>query len=79
MAKTKKKREKKTVVEGNVYIQATFNNTIVTITDLKGKRPFLVQRRISRIPRRQEVHPLCGSDNRRDRDDTRQGTTVSRL
>jgi small subunit ribosomal protein S11 len=32
----KKKREKKTVVEGNVYIQATFNNTIVTITDLKG-------------------------------------------
>jgi small subunit ribosomal protein S11 len=36
MAKTKKKREKKTVVEGNVYIQATFNNTIVTITDLKG-------------------------------------------
>ncbi len=33
---TKKKREKKTVVEGNAYIQATFNNTIVTITDLKG-------------------------------------------
>ena len=32
----KKKRDKKTVVEGNVYIQATFNNTIVTITDLKG-------------------------------------------
>ncbi|PIE04258.1 MAG: 30S ribosomal protein S11 [Spirochaetales bacterium] len=36
MAKTKKKREKKTIIEGNVYIQATFNNTIVTITDLKG-------------------------------------------
>jgi small subunit ribosomal protein S11 len=36
MAKAKKKREKKTIVEGNVYIQATFNNTIVTITDLKG-------------------------------------------
>ena len=32
----KKKREKKNIVEGNVYIQATFNNTIVTITDLKG-------------------------------------------
>jgi len=31
-----KKKEKKTVAEGNVYIQATFNNTIVTITDLKG-------------------------------------------
>ena len=36
MAKTKKKKEKKTVFEGNVYIQATFNNTIVTVTDLKG-------------------------------------------
>jgi len=36
LAKTKKRKEKKTVYEGNVYIQATFNNTIVTITDLKG-------------------------------------------
>ncbi|QEN08541.1 30S ribosomal protein S11 [Oceanispirochaeta crateris] len=36
MAKTKKKKEKKNLYEGNVYIQATFNNTIVTITDLKG-------------------------------------------
>jgi len=36
-AKTsKKKKEKKSVYEGNVYIQATFNNTIVTITDLMG-------------------------------------------
>lgn len=35
--KTKTKRkEKKTVYEGNVYIQATFNNTIVTVTDLGG-------------------------------------------
>ena len=32
----KKKKEKKSVYEGNVYIQATFNNTIVTITDLNG-------------------------------------------
>jgi small subunit ribosomal protein S11 len=36
LAKTKKRKEKKTVFEGNVYIQATFNNTIVTVTDLKG-------------------------------------------
>ncbi len=36
MAKVKKRKDKKTVFEGNVYIQATFNNTIVTITDLKG-------------------------------------------
>ncbi len=36
MAVTKKKKEKKSVYEGNVYIQATFNNTIITITDLNG-------------------------------------------
>ena len=35
MAKTKRK-SKKTVYEGNVYVQATFNNTIVTVTDLNG-------------------------------------------
>lgn len=33
---TKKRKEKKNVYEGNVYIQATFNNTIITITDLNG-------------------------------------------
>ena len=36
MAKAKKKKEKKVVHEGKVFIQATFNNTIVTITDLNG-------------------------------------------
>ena len=36
MAKTSKKKVKKTVYEGLVYVQATFNNTIVTITDLQG-------------------------------------------
>ncbi|MDA3834664.1 MAG: 30S ribosomal protein S11 [Spirochaetales bacterium] len=35
MAKAKRKT-KKTVYEGKVFIQATFNNTIVTITDLRG-------------------------------------------
>ncbi len=36
MAKIRKRKEKKTVFEGKVYVQATFNNTIVTVTDLKG-------------------------------------------
>ena len=36
MAKTRKRKEKKTVYEGKIFIQATFNNTIVTITDLNG-------------------------------------------
>ena len=30
------KKTKKTVLEGNVYIQATFNNTIITVTDFAG-------------------------------------------
>ncbi|AHC14318.1 30S ribosomal protein S11 [Salinispira pacifica] len=37
MAKvSRKKKEKKTVHEGQVHIQATFNNTIVTVSDLRG-------------------------------------------
>ena len=35
-AKKSKRSKKKNVSEGCVYIQATFNNTLVTITDLKG-------------------------------------------
>ena len=33
---TRRRREKKVVNFGHVHIQATFNNTIVTITDLNG-------------------------------------------
>lgn len=33
---SKKKREKRLVARGRVYIHATFNNTIVTITDRRG-------------------------------------------
>ncbi len=31
-----KRKEKKNVPKGRAYIQATFNNTIITLTDLKG-------------------------------------------
>jgi len=34
--KTGKKKEKKNIAEGVVHIQSTFNNTIITITDLSG-------------------------------------------
>ena len=36
MAQAKKRKEKRTVEQGRVYIKATFNNTIVTITDTQG-------------------------------------------
>ena len=32
----RKRRERKNVEKGQVHIRATFNNTIVTVTDLKG-------------------------------------------
>ncbi|MCL2140735.1 MAG: 30S ribosomal protein S11 [Dehalococcoidia bacterium] len=33
---TSKKREKKVIPSGKAFIQATFNNTIVTLTDMQG-------------------------------------------
>lgn len=35
-ASAAKKKEKKVVSSGMVYVQASFNNTIVTVTDKKG-------------------------------------------
>jgi len=35
-AKASKKRSKTPVISGRIYIQSTFNNTLVTITDEKG-------------------------------------------
>ena len=35
-AKKTKRREKKNVTHGQAHIKSTFNNTIVTITDLQG-------------------------------------------
>ena len=34
--KKNKKKERKTVVHGHVYIKATFNNTQITISDMEG-------------------------------------------
>ncbi len=36
MAKTKKRKQRRNVSRGIAHIQATFNNTIVTITDTAG-------------------------------------------
>lgn len=34
--KVRKKKEKKTVSNGAIHIKSTFNNTIVTVTDMEG-------------------------------------------
>lgn len=36
MAKNTKRRERRNVVKALVYIKATFNNTLITITDMNG-------------------------------------------
>ena len=36
MAQVKKRKAKKNVEQGRIYIKATFNNTIMTITDTQG-------------------------------------------
>ena len=36
MAQVKKRKVKRTVEQGSIYIKATFNNTIMTITDAQG-------------------------------------------
>ncbi|MDP7158782.1 MAG: 30S ribosomal protein S11, partial [SAR324 cluster bacterium] len=36
MAVAKKKKEKRVVEQGRIYIKATFNNTIITVTDVQG-------------------------------------------
>lgn len=35
-SKSKKKKTLKVVDKGNIYLQATFNNTLVTVTDKEG-------------------------------------------
>lgn len=35
---TKKKKAKRTVAAGQVHVQATFNNTIITFTDTSGNK-----------------------------------------
>jgi small subunit ribosomal protein S11 len=35
---TKRKKNKRTVLHGQVHVYATFNNTIITVTDSKGNK-----------------------------------------
>ena len=46
-----KKKERKNVPHGVCFIQASFNNTIVTITDGEGRTLVMEERRFARLPR----------------------------
>ena len=56
--KSFKKKEKRVVHSGVVHIQATFNNTIVTITRSGRQYALLVERRFAGLPRIAQGHSL---------------------
>lgn len=45
-----KRKERKNIAAGQAHIQSTFNNTVVTITDLQGNA-VLVLLRLPELPR----------------------------
>ena len=47
----KKRKSKKNILHGVVHVQATFNNTLITITDTMGNVLSLVQRGRTRLQR----------------------------
>ena len=56
----KKRGEKRVVHHGFAHIQASFNNTIVTITDTEGQRDRLVERRRDRLQGIAQGHAVRG-------------------
>ena len=61
--KVTKKRVKKNVEHGQAHIQASFNNTIVTLTDAEGNALSCWR---SGILRFKEIYSLCSSDGSRN-------------
>ena len=63
--KTTKKRVKKNVEHGQVHVQASFNNTIVTITDAQGNAlstPYAAQMAAETAVKAALVHGLKSVD-----------------
>jgi small subunit ribosomal protein S11 len=66
----KKRGEKRVVHHGVVHIQASFNNTLVTITDAEGNVCRVVERRRHRLQGIAQGHAVCrdaGGHERRQR------------
>ena len=61
-----KKKEKRVVLEGHVYIQATFNNTIVTVTDRAGNGISWASAGQLGFRGAKKINALCGTNHRRD-------------
>ena len=59
---TRRRREKKNIERGAAHIQSTFNNTIVTITDVQGNALSWASRR-SGLQRLQKIDSVCRADS----------------
>ncbi len=65
---TRKRREKKNIERGAAHIRSSFNNTIVTMSDIQGNALSQIS-----VPERldfrgsRKVHSVRGSDGCRDR------------
>lgn len=57
----RRRRERKNIERGQVHIRSSFNNTMVTITDLNGNAISGLLRWPG-LPRKQKVHPVRGTD-----------------
>ena len=54
-----RRRERKNIAFGQAHIKASFNNTIINITDVNGNTIVVDVRRIGRLQGFPEVHALC--------------------
>ena len=59
--KTFKKKEKRTILSGIAHIQATFNNTHVTISDMEGNVVAWASAGWARLQRFAQGYPVCGA------------------
>ena len=58
----RKRRERKNVEKGAAHIRATYNNTIVTITDVNGNTVSWGVRRRARLQGVQKIYCICRAD-----------------
>lgn len=59
-----KKKERRVVQSGIAHVQASFNNTIVTITDMSGNTVVWASARESRIQGFSKKHPVRRATSR---------------
>ena len=62
-----KRKERKNIAAGQAHIQSTFNNTVVTITDLQGNAVSWCSLWLPELPRQPQEHSVCSTVCSRDR------------